>query len=324
RYLRVNVELDHGSRISVSPDIRAFIVSLGQENTIRVFKIGKKADGSGEITPAYDFPVKHKQEIIALNIAPTGKYIMSCSKDTTLIIWSLKGEVLCQIDTLQVVNTYAAISPCGKFVATSGFISDVKLWEVEFTKSDEYSKVSRAMELKGHKAAVYSFNFSDDVSKMATVSKDGFWKIWDISVHYRLDQDPRCMMTGSCHTQGFSLIALSPDARTVAIASGTRIDFFFAYDAKLDESIDNVHAEVLTAIKWHPSSKYLASSGGNDRSIRIWYNATGLKATIIDLTSRLRRATSETIKVRFWTALTKFITVQQYKLCLPCEALLLK
>ena len=54
---------------------------------------------------------------------------------------------------------------------------------------------------------------------------------------------------------------------------------------------------MLMAIKWHPSSKYLASAGGNDRSVRIWHNVTGLKATIIDLTNRLRRANSETIKV---------------------------
>ena len=36
---------------------RAFIVSLANHNTVRIFRIGKKEDGSpGNITAALDFP----------------------------------------------------------------------------------------------------------------------------------------------------------------------------------------------------------------------------------------------------------------------------
>lgn len=36
---------------------RAFIVSLGNDNTVRILRIGKKEDGSpGNITAALDFP----------------------------------------------------------------------------------------------------------------------------------------------------------------------------------------------------------------------------------------------------------------------------
>lgn len=39
---------------------------------------------------------------------------MSASTDTTILIWDLKGEILSSINTNQITNSYAAISPCGR------------------------------------------------------------------------------------------------------------------------------------------------------------------------------------------------------------------
>ncbi len=47
-------------------------------------------------------------------------------------------------------------------IPTIGFTSDVKIWEVVFTKSGEFSQVTRAMELSGHRASVLSMSFSSD------------------------------------------------------------------------------------------------------------------------------------------------------------------
>lgn len=74
---------------------RAFITALANGNTIRVFKVNKKKDGSGaSITGEFDFPVKHSTEIINIAVASSGKFIMSCSRDTTIILWNLKGMCL--------------------------------------------------------------------------------------------------------------------------------------------------------------------------------------------------------------------------------------
>ena len=37
-------------------------------------------------------------------------------------MWSLKGEELTTVATLQSPNTAAAVSPCGKFVACAGLV----------------------------------------------------------------------------------------------------------------------------------------------------------------------------------------------------------
>ena len=67
----------------------------------------------------------------------------------------------------------------------------MRVWEVLFTKSGDFDKVNKAFELTGHSSGIYSFDFSPDSGLMATVSKDGTWKvfntnsnIYEISVSY--------------------------------------------------------------------------------------------------------------------------------------------
>lgn len=76
---------------------RAFVVALSVELTIRVFKLNKKQDGGTSslfATAEYDFPKVHKTEIINVGISSTGNFIMSASKDTMLVIWTLKGIMI--------------------------------------------------------------------------------------------------------------------------------------------------------------------------------------------------------------------------------------
>ncbi|XP_068750616.1 transducin beta-like protein 2 isoform X2 [Montipora capricornis] len=303
KYVRANVDFDHGTKVTFSPDTRAFITALANGNTIRVFKVNKKKDGSGAlITGEFDFPVKHAAEIINIAVASNGKFILSCSRDTTIILWNLKGEVLSIIDTHQMTNRFASISPCGKFVASAGFTPDVKIWSVEFTNTDEFKQVSRAMELKGHTAGVYHFTFSGDSTRMATVSKDGTWKIWNIDVEFTKKEDPHLLITGiydaSFNVYDNMLINMSPDAYVTAITMGRSVGIFNTENGHLEEFLEDVHGDAITAISWHPSSRYLATAGGEDRVIRVWHNAAGIKVQIDDLQGRLYRARNENVKER--------------------------
>ena len=73
--------------------VRAFISALANGNTIRVFKVQKKHDGTGNtVTGEFDFPQEHKADIINVGVSASGKFIMSCSNDTTIVIWNLKGR----------------------------------------------------------------------------------------------------------------------------------------------------------------------------------------------------------------------------------------
>lgn len=114
-----------------------------------------------------------------MDIACNGRYIMTCGKTNDLIIWDLKGEILATVDTILGSTHKAKISPCGRFVAAAGFITDVKVWEVKFSKTGDFKQIGKAFNLTGHKSGCPDFDFSVDSSLMASVSKDGTYRFFD-------------------------------------------------------------------------------------------------------------------------------------------------
>lgn len=104
--------------------------------------------------------------------------MMSCSVKNDIVIWNLRGEQLATFDTYMMMTVKAKISPCARFVAASGFVPDVKVWEVLFDKTGKFKQVVRAFELTGHNSGIYDFAFDISSSYMATVSKDGTWKLF--------------------------------------------------------------------------------------------------------------------------------------------------
>ncbi|XP_054703109.1 transducin beta-like protein 2 isoform X1 [Grus americana] len=297
RCLRANVGLDHAELVRLSPDSRAFIVWLANGETVRVYKMTKKDDGSFTFTATSgDFPKKHKAPVINIGIAETGKFIMTASSDTTILIWSPKGEVLASINTNQMNNAYATVSPCGRFVASCGFTPDVKVWEVCFGKNGDFREVARAFELKGHTAGVHSFSFSNDSRRMATVSKDGTWKFWDTDVEYKKQQDPYLLLTVKCEVTEPCRIALSPDAHVVAISSGADIVVYNTRRGEEEERFLGVHGQSVTDLAFDTNSRYLVSAG--DRAIRVFHNTAGHRAVVEEMETMLKKTANKATRER--------------------------
>lgn len=63
------------------------------------------------------------------------------------------------------------------FRMRAGFSPDVKVWEVKF-KGGKYAKTVSAFNLSGHTSGIFDLDFDRDTSNMATVSKDGTWKVF--------------------------------------------------------------------------------------------------------------------------------------------------
>ncbi len=75
---------------------------------------------------------------------------------------------------------------------------------------------------------------------MATVSKDLTWKLWNTKIDYERGQEAELLVTGRLSNEGHSLVALSPDAYTVAVVTDKKLSFFSALTAKCDEVVDNI------------------------------------------------------------------------------------
>lgn len=302
RSVRTNIEFDNATQIKWSPDSKAFIVSLEAGNTIQVYKVGKKTDGVlGNFEIILKFPTVHKADIINIGIACNGHFIMSCSSDTSIVIWDLKGQVLATIDTLHINNYYACVSPCGRFVASSGFTPDVRVWEVYFAKTGEFKEVKRAFELKGHTSGIYHFCFSNDSSRMVTASKDGTWKLWDTNIEYSKGQEPYLLMTQNHGINSKCICALSPDGRTIAIASVTASDVFLysAITGDLLAELKEIHPDPVHCMLFSPDGQYLFVVVG--RHIRIFHNVPGFQNIILGLEEAKKNATNMSMRDRLQT-----------------------
>lgn len=121
----------------------------------------------------------HIEDTVGFGMACNGRFMMSCSAKNDLQLWTLKGEPLARVDTYLMTTMKAKISPCARFVVASGFVGDVKIWEVFYDKAGQFKQISRAFELSGHSSGVYDFAFGAGTSHIATVSKDGSWKLFD-------------------------------------------------------------------------------------------------------------------------------------------------
>jgi len=252
--------------------------------------MSKKADGSlGDFSVAVTFPAKHQTDIIGMGISANGKFIATCSDKTDLLVWSLKGDVLDKIDTVHNLTYCCRVSPCGRFVATSGFTPDVKVWEVKFSRSGEFEKVARAFDLTGHTSGVYSFSFSADSSRMATVSKDGTWKVFDTAVEFTKGQDPTVIMSGSYSWDSNlpSNITISPDGKVVALSQDKSLAFYSVLTGSTAGTLTDVHTEQVTQVIFSSGSDLVFTSG--DKHVRVFHNVPGMKIQIQDLKAALQR-----------------------------------
>lgn len=55
------------------------------------------------------------------------------------------------------------------------------MWLVQYNKAGDFGQTTRAFELSGHTAGVYEAAFNCDTTRIATISKDGTWKVFNIN-----------------------------------------------------------------------------------------------------------------------------------------------
>ncbi|XP_042211116.1 transducin beta-like protein 2 isoform X2 [Homarus americanus] len=297
--VRGNIEFDYATRVCWSPDGKAFIVHKALANAMEVYKVTKRPDGTlGNSQVALTFP-QHNEvaDILAMEVAVSGKFIMTCNNKNQLLIWSLKGDILETIDTRHGDTYSATLSPCGRFIATTGFTPDVKVWEVKFSKTSNFEGVKRAYDLTGHKAGIYNCSINSDSTRMVSVSKDGTWKLFDTNIEYEKGQLVYLLHTGIYDKKDYpGKIKLSPDGRTVVIASMATLTFFSAITGDKLNTIEDIYAGNIKDAIFDPSNKLVLTLG--DKHVRVFHNVAGYTATIQDLEQSQRKATNSTMRER--------------------------
>jgi WD40 repeat protein len=292
------VEYDHAVKVRFSPDSRAFIAGLSYDSTVRVFKLGKKDDGvTTTCVPIEgDFPKYGKSKLLNIGIATNpagGSFVMTAYEDTTVAVRSLKGDVLHTINTNQSNNNAAWVSRCGRFVASSGWTPDVKVWAVNFAKNGDYQSVTKAFVLSGHTSSVWSFAFNLDSTRMISVSKDGTWRLYDTEIEYEKGQEPYLLKSQQFTVCGFSptehqcLVALSSDGCVAAVALLNNLTVFSTVTGEVEMQVSEVHSEIISSISFDIAGKYIITAG--DKHIRVFHNTMGYKGPIQHLEGAIKK-----------------------------------
>ncbi len=310
---RGNVNYDHGAHLKWSPDGKAIVVHKETTRTMEVYKLTKK-EGSDAYTfqAAFDFNICHDvdDDVVAMGMDAGGKFIMSCSgKKNDLALYDLKGNLLNKLDTFQMTTNFGSVSPCGKFVAACGFTPDVKVWSVKFTKAKEFDKIARAFELTGHTSGIYHFAWRNDSARMATVSKDGTWRVYDTHGDQHMGQDvvmPKVVNTGKIDADETSKVAISPDGQVLALSKGKDVKILCVDSGKVMQELSGIHSEPLTGLMFDAEGRWVITSG--DKHIRVFHNVIGFRKALDDFEKKLAEATTEGHKERLLQQISELKT----------------
>ncbi|GBG76855.1 hypothetical protein CBR_g23070 [Chara braunii] len=220
--------------------------------------------------------------------AKGGVIVASCSEGTDVKVWTVAdGRCVGTVDSNQLCNHMAALSPNGRFLAAAAFTGDVKIWEVCMTKDGQVKEVAKAMQLKGHKSAVTWLCFAHDSQKVVTASKDGKIKVWNINVRYELSEDPRCLHTFDIpehpsQPKGgvpcFDKLALSPDDRILACTIGPMLRWLDMETGEVMDTAETAHDGHVSCLQWSPQrhetgkgvNAMVLATGGPDRKVKLW------------------------------------------------------
>lgn len=211
--------------------------------------------------------------------------IASCSEGTDISIWHAKtGKLLGNVDTNQLKNNMAAISPNGHFLAAAAFTADVKVWEIVYSKDGLVKAVTSVMQLKGHKSAVTWLCFAPNSEQIITASKDGTLRVWNINVRYHLDEDPKTLkvlpiplLDSNGATLQYDRLSLSSDGKILAATHGSTLQWLSVETGKVLDTAEKAHEGEITCMAWAPKTipmgnqqvSVLATSSV-DKKVKLW------------------------------------------------------
>jgi WD40 repeat protein len=136
-------------------------------------------------------------------------------------------------------------------------------WLLPVVPGDAPANVSRvfgAPRLR-HGDIIFALSYSSDGERLATASKDGTVKIWDLS-------NGREVRAYRGHGGPVRAVTFAPNGKFIVSAGGTEVHVWNPDDGKLIRKFI-AHSKTINALAVRPDSQRIAS-GGDDLSVRIW------------------------------------------------------
>jgi len=208
----------------------------------------------------------HVSGLLAVDVSPDGKRIVTGSRDKTARIWDAEsGRELLVLGGRAGKIWSVAFSPDGRRVATANDDGAARIWDAATGRE--------CVKLTGHGKWVRGVAFSPDGKLAATASDDNTARIWNPDTGWQV-------RAFEGHEGPVTCVCFSPDGRQVATASRDRTARIWDVATGRQILAMRGHARGVISVAFSPDGTRIISAG-NDRTARIWDAATGVELLVL-------------------------------------------
>ncbi|KAF2174035.1 hypothetical protein M409DRAFT_62210 [Zasmidium cellare ATCC 36951] len=199
----------------------------------------------------------HKRGIAAVKFSPDGKWIASCSADSTIKIWNAHtGQLSQTLEGHMAGISTIAWSPDSKVLASGSDDKLIRLWDISTGKSFPTP-------LQGHHNYVYSVAFSPKGNMLVSGSYDEAVFLWDV-------RTARLMRSLPAHSDPVSGVDFVRDGTLVASCSSDGL--IRIWDTSTGQCLKTVVHEdnaAVTSVRFSPNGSYVVAAT-LDSCLRLW------------------------------------------------------
>ncbi|KAF2075902.1 hypothetical protein CYY_002793 [Polysphondylium violaceum] len=197
----------------------------------------------------------HSGPVYGTSFSPDAQYLLSCSEDTTVRLWSM--ETMTNLVCYKGHNFPVwdvSFSPFGFYFATASHDRTARLWSTNHP--------SPLRIFTGHLSDTNCVKFHPNINYVATGSSDKSARLWEM-------QTGKCVRIFMGHRAPVYTVAFSPDGRLMATAGeDTSIILWDLSTGKKVKKMDG-HIKCVYSLDFSTDGSILAS-GSSDCTVRLW------------------------------------------------------